>query len=128
MNGHEIRNERDTSPVQKQIKKECDEVKKRISYNSEEEALDVVKSEEGKFYSIRFQKSQTVRPILKKEISEQSEKQIVNFELNDNEIKDFGKNDRLQMSILKKPHSVQPSSLKKGKKKGKGKNRRNSNF
>lgn len=127
-NGHEIRKERDTSPVQKQIKEECDKIKDNIPYDSEEEDLDVVKSEEGKFYSIRYQKPASVKPILKKAGSEVlSDRTIgVSFELTENEIKDFKKNDKLNLRILNQQLSgknFKKAQKKPKKRKGKGKRR-----
>lgn len=98
--------------------------------------MDVVKSEEGKFYSIRCAKHIPVAPILR-QISSVSSKlegsengrSIVNFDLNDNEIRDFKKNDKVDWALHRTKLSfkhAQKNQGKKGKKrKGKGKNRKN---
>jgi len=133
-NGHEIHEDRDTSPFQRKIREECNKIKENIVYNSEEEDLDIVKSEEGQFYSIRFQKSPSVRSILKKKDSEinTDKSSVVNFDLHDNEIRDFRKNDKLNTRILNQQltgrnyNAAKNSNKKKGKKhKGKGKKRKN---
>jgi len=129
---HEIHTERETTPVRIKIKKECDEIRKNIEFDEDEEDIGVVKDEEeGTFYTLKHQKSIPVKPILKSRScmvvipDDISERSNVNFELQDNEIRDFKKNDRVDWHPSKTQVGFAKSNLKKEKKqKGKGKNRR----
>jgi hypothetical protein len=51
--GHEIHSEKETSPIRKQIKEECQNIKNQIAFDEDEEIIDVVKGEEGEFYSVK---------------------------------------------------------------------------
>ena len=128
LNGHEIHDAKDTSPVLKKTKAEWEEVKKGIEYNTKEEHLDVVKSEEGKFYSIRWAKSLVMTPILKKAWSlsinfegSETEKSNVNFDLNENEIRDFKRNDKVNWPLQRTKLSYKNAKKNPKKRKGKGK-------
>lgn len=50
---HEIRTEKETTSAIKQRKEECMKVKNTLEYDQNEENLDVVKSDEGQFYSLK---------------------------------------------------------------------------
>jgi tetratricopeptide (TPR) repeat protein len=50
---HEIHEDKDSSPIRKKNKEECKEIKQKIIFDEEEENLDVVKGEEGEFYTLR---------------------------------------------------------------------------
>lgn len=129
---HEIHTEKETSPVARQIKEECLEIKKKIVFDEEEEYVEVVKSDEGKFYTLKCQKPPVIRPILKAKScmavipDNMSERSSVFFDLNGNEIRDFKKNDRVNWPQFKSKVSYENSKkdkTKSKKRKGKGKNR-----
>lgn len=92
-------------------------MKQTLEYNPKEEQLHVVKSEEGRFYSIRFHKPNPTKSILKKRDSESitDKSSVVNFDFNDNEIRDFNKNDKLDLKVLDKHFSGKISNIFKAK-------------
>lgn len=100
-----------------------------MEYDTDEENLDVVQSDEGKFYTLRCQKPPTIKPILKMrseniEIDDtESVRSYVNFDLGENEIRDFSKNDRVIAHTSKLSKPDKPKKKEK-KQKGKGKNRK----
>ena len=63
--GHEVHLEKDTNEGQQKIREECEQIKQNIPYNEDDEFLDVVKSEEGKFYSVKCVKPAKIRSIFK---------------------------------------------------------------
>jgi hypothetical protein len=96
-------------------------------YDNDEEELEVVQSDEGKFYTLRCQKYSSMKPLLKSQSvdvdNNESQKSSVNFDLGENEIRDFKKNDRV---IIHRSQFANAEKPKKNKKpKGKGKNRKN---
>ena len=108
------------------------EIKKKIVFDEEEEYVEVVKSDEGKFYTLKCQKPPVIRPILKSKScmavipDNMSERSSVFFDLNGNEIRDFKKNDRVNWPQFKSKVSYENSKkdkTKSKKRKGKGKNR-----
>jgi len=101
----------------------------------------VVKSEEGKFYTIKYLKPPKLGSILKQKSCEHDtpedheDRASVFFSLKENETRDFGKNDEVNwVSKGASPRKSSPPSKTKdkpkkdkkgkGKGKGKGKNRR----
>lgn len=129
---HEIRTERESSPIIRQMKEECEKVKENYEYDEEEEKLEVVKSDEGRFYSLKCSKPPPVKSILKSKscmsemLSNVSDRSGVLFDLEDNEIRDFKKNDKVNWPLSKtRLSNYNPKNKNKNKKKakGKGKNR-----
>lgn len=131
---HEIHSEEFSEPYRAQFKEQCKAIKQTLKFDEDEETVDVVKDDDGEVYILK-QSKENERPksILKaKKVVQEDEsdsRTTVFFNLQQNEIKDFTKNERIYITIdkLKKSKSTDDSEpkRKKGKKgKGKGKNRK----
>lgn len=132
--GHEIHLEKDTSTGLEKIRQECEEVKKKIPFNEEDEHLDVVKSEEGKFYSVKCSKPPKIKSIFKSRSTNvpiddtASDRSNVTFDFNNNEIRDFKRNERVVWDVSRTNQtfrSMKQKNKEPKKPKGKGKNRKN---